>query len=109
MRTAVLAAVAALAAGIAVPAHATPTNGCTVSSPSECSFVATGDVNYVAAGLAGCTFRVIRNFSTVYTFSGNLPPVGTITQAEAGDTIRVTAGFASAPYMITYCDARDAQ
>lgn len=103
------AAVAAVVATPALPAGADPLNGCTASSGSSCSFTATGDVRYVAAGLAGCTFEVIRNFSVIYSFSGNVPPTDVITQADAGDTIRVTAGFAQNVWEQTRCDARDAQ
>jgi opacity protein-like surface antigen len=107
-----LAASAALAAAVAAPlapAHANVLNGCQANSAQTCEFVAGGDVRYVAAGLAGCTITVIRDYSVVYTFSGNLPPTGVITEAEAGDRIRVYAGYAQAPYMQTTCDVRDAQ
>ena len=103
------AAVAAAIAAPAVPASATPTNGCTATSGQACTFVATGDVRYVAAGLGGCEIKVIRNFSTVYTFTGNLPPTDVITEADAGDTIRVSAAFAFNPTAHTVCDVRDAQ
>lgn len=106
---AALAAAALCSAALTGPATASPLNGCTAASASSCSFVATGDVRYVAAGLAGCTIEVIRSFSTIYTFSGNLPPTGVITQADNGDRVRVTAGFASTPAHQTRCDARDAQ
>lgn len=110
MRSTIAAVLAAAAVAVpALPAAADPLNGCTASNGSSCSFTATGDVRYIAAGLAGCTFEVIRNFSVIYSFSGNVPPTDVITQADAGDRIRVTAGFALNPWEQTRCDARDAQ
>ncbi len=104
----ILLAVAAAAAALATPASANPLNGCTVSSGQSCSFTATGNVRYVALGLGGCTIEVTRNWQTVYVFSGNLPPAGSV-PAQAGDRVSVYAAFASNPAMRTYCDARDAQ
>jgi hypothetical protein len=107
-----LLSASAVALGVvAVPsaASADPANGCSVASASSCTFVATGDVRYLAAGLAGCTFEVRRNYETVYRFSGNQPPTGVITAAEAGDTVRVYAGYAHSLAQQTRCGAWDAQ
>jgi hypothetical protein len=104
----VLAAAALAAAALATPAVADPANGCTVTSGQSCSFTAGGDVRYVAAGLGGCTIEIIRDWTTVYVFSGNLPPTDVIA-ARPGDRVEVYAGFASNPAFHTLCDVRDAQ
>jgi len=110
MRSTIAAALAAAAVAVPVlPAAADPLNGCDTTSASTCYFVATGDIRYVAIGLAGCSIQVIRDFTTIYQFSGNFPPTDVITQADAGDTIRVYAGFAHNLWEHTRCIVRDAQ
>lgn len=104
-----VAAAAVAAASLAVPASADPLNGCRASGGSTCEFVATGDVRYVIAGLAGCTITIYRNWTQVYSFSGNVPPTGVITEAEAGDVVEVYGGFPQNVTQQTVCYAGDAQ